>query len=267
MKRFLKSIPFMILLIAASTYMGFMLQRVYFKGASLFDLSYANIYLALWGLLAMALILMTASLVAVLVRPFWLAIISYLLSGGALFLMWGKPGYMTAFASIAYVVVLMIFDKEVSVDLRERIRFSIQPFHDRKTVLVIFLVIMLCLSFYFGYIEITRNEGFKLPGLVTLIAIRAAEGMVGEEQGLEGEERLKAEINSRIETGLQRAGRIYLLVVLMLTVIVFTIMELLVSLLFWIPILILSLIFLILAKLKVTKKVEEMKEVSKIALG
>jgi hypothetical protein len=44
-------------------------------------------------------------------------------------------------------------------------------------------------------------------------------------------------------------------------------MEMLVSLLFWIPILILSLIFLILAKLKVTKKVEEMKEVSKIALG
>jgi hypothetical protein len=44
-------------------------------------------------------------------------------------------------------------------------------------------------------------------------------------------------------------------------------MELLTTLLFWIPVLFVSLIFYILAKLKITKQVVETKEVSHIALG
>ena len=268
MKKYLKSIPFMILLIGAGGYMGFILQKVYMKGASFFDLSFSNLYLLLWIILAIALVFMTACLVAVLVRPFWLAIISYLLSGVALFMLWGKFGYMTLITSVVYVVVLMIFDKGINVELRERIRFSIQPLQDRKSVLVVFLVIMFCLSFYFGYVEMTKIEGFKLPGFITQISIKAAEGMVGEQMEPQERERLRNEINTRLENQLQESiGRIYLLVILIFTVIVFSAMELLTTLLFWIPVLFVSLIFYILAKLKITKQVVETKEVSHIALG
>ncbi|MCL5986043.1 MAG: hypothetical protein M1371_05685 [Actinobacteria bacterium] len=268
MKKFLKSITFMILLIAVSGYMGFMLQKVYAKGASFFDLSFANLYLILWILLAIALVFMTACLVAVLVRPFWLAIISYVLSGIALFILWNRFGYTTLITSVVYVVVLMIFDKGVNVELRERIRFSIQPLQDRKAILVIFLVIMVCLSFYFGYVEITKIDVFKLPGFIITISTKAAEGMIGEELGQEGKEKLRSEISSRLENQLQNvAGRIYLLVILILTIILFSAMELLTSLLFWIPVLLVGFIFYILAKLKITKQVVETKEVSKVVLS
>jgi len=268
MKKYLKSIPFMILLICAGGYMGFILQKVYMKGASFFDLSFSNLYLLLWIILAIALVFMTACLVAVLVRPFWLAIISYLLSGVALFVLWGKLGYMTLITSAIYIAVLMIFDKEVNVELRERIRFSIQPFQDRKSILVIFLVVMFCLSFYFGYVEMTKIEGFKLPGFITTVSAKAAEGMIGGDLGQEERERLKSEIRSRLEDQLEKVtSRIYLLVILFLTIIIFSVMELLTALLFWIPVLLVGLVFWILAKLKVTKQVVETKEVSRVVLS
>jgi hypothetical protein len=219
-------------------------------------------------LLAIAIVFMTACFVAVLVRPFWLAIISYLLSGVVLFMLWNMFGYITLITSVVYVVVLMIFDKGVNVELRERIRFSIQPLQDRKSILVVFLVIMFCLSFYFGYAEMTKIEGFKLPEFITTISMKAAEGMIGGELGQEERERLKSEIRSRLEDQLEKVtSRIYLLVVLFLTIIIFSLMELLTTLLFWIPVLLVSLIFYVLAKLKVTKQIIETKEISKITLS
>jgi len=268
MKRTLKSIPYMILLIAASGYLGMFFRKIYHKGSSLIDISFDNLYFILYSLLAIALVFITASLVVVLVRPFWLALISYALSGITMFAIWGKPWILSGISCLIYFGVLALFDKSVNDKLHERIDFSVHPISESKSTLILLILILFCACFYFGIVEEVKIEGFKIPAFITNITVKSAESMMGEEVKPEEKEMVVAEIRDKVESQIGDAIAKYKRwIPLGLAWIILSIMEILIVVLFWIPVLVLQLIFYVLHRFHITSYMTETKEVKRLILS
>ncbi len=77
--KLVKTIIFVVLLIATSCYLGNICHQIVQMGDIIFSPSMDTLYLFLWLLLALSLVAITAGLVATLVRPLWMCFVAFAL--------------------------------------------------------------------------------------------------------------------------------------------------------------------------------------------
>lgn len=179
MHRELKSTFFAILLVAASYLFGYVCQQTQQGYELLFSLSAKDaIGLALWLLAALAAMVLTAGLVAALVRPRWACFLIFAFSALAMLLGW-ELKLSSGLLAALYFIASLLYAEGIAKELNERLRFSVKPISQSQSILLTTLVIVVCGSLYLGYAAEIEREGFSLPpALVEMVMDK-----MGEELG------------------------------------------------------------------------------------
>ena len=266
--KLVKSVIFILLLIAASCFLGNICNQIGQLGDTIFSLSMDTLYLFLWLLLALTLVAITAGLVAALVRPLWMCFIAFALSGLAVLFIWGL-NLISLVLAVIYLLAGLLYSQGVAKGLNERINFSVRPIRDNQTILLIVLIIAACALFYSGYSAQIESEGFTTPPFVIDMVMEIAEGQIEGSANLTPQEKEQAitEFREQFEQQVEDMIKPYQrLIPIGIAVSLLSILITILSLISWLPILILGAIFAILAACHVTKEVTETREVKRLTI-
>jgi hypothetical protein len=211
-----------------------------------------------------------AGLVVALVRPVWVGLIGFALSGLAILLGWQVHIVGVVLVSV-YLIAAIVYSFGVARDLNERVRFSLRPLRERQGMLLTTLLLVACGSFYLEYSSVIEREGFSLPeGFIELMA-GGVERQVGpDEQGEmppEAMDELRAGIRenmTRVFEGMMEPYERF--VPLMMAVSLFTIFQTAISILAWVPITVLELIFSLLKVARITRIESGTMEVERLVM-
>lgn len=264
----IKTIIFVVLLVAASSYLGNVSRQIGQLGDAIFVLSIDTLYPFLWLLLALALVAIAAGLVAALVRPLWICFIAFALASLAVLFIWGL-NLIGIVLAVLYLLAGLLYSRGVAKELKERITFSVHPIKDNQTILVMVLIIAVCVLFYSGYAAQIEREGFTTPPFVINIGMGIAEGQIEESPGLTPQEKEQAiaEFRQQFEQQMEDIIKPYQkFIPAGVALILLGLLATIVGLFSWLPTLILRAIFAILTACHVTTMVTETKEVNMLTI-
>jgi hypothetical protein len=179
MHKELKSAVFAVLLIAASYFFGDVCERIGQAYELILFPSREILGLTLHLFLAMGAVVITAGLVAALVRPLWACFIVFALSSLAMLLGWELKASGGLLAAI-YFIASLIYAERIARELNDRLRFSVRPISQSQSILITALLIVACGSFYFDYAAEIRREGFSIPPFVVEMVVGRMEKEVIE---------------------------------------------------------------------------------------
>ena len=271
MNRWIAVAVMALLLIAAGYLLGIVCERWGGAYALILSPSRKLGILLLQFLLALAAVLTSAGLVAVLLRPLSLGAIAFALSALALLVPWqvspatGLLALLYALAGVAYLVA-------VERELGQRLKFSAHPVTDSQSALRLACIVIACGSLYLGSAPRIRREGFTIPD--TYLEPLAAQmerqvlASVPQEQRTRAVQEFRVQFQ-RMMDGLVEGvlGRHQGLLPFLFVAGVFMSLMTVVNLLAWVPGLVLELLLPLLAALGVTKTITETREVRRLVLA
>jgi hypothetical protein len=267
--RIIKIVVFGALLAGAGGFLGLVLRWAGDGWEHLIPPTWDALYLGIWFLGALLAVAVTGGLVAMLLRPFWVAATAFAVSALALFLTW-EISVVSIIVAVIYLLGGLLYVAGVRREIENRIRFSVRHLMRPQLILLVVLTAIACASLYFGYAEEIDKEGFSIPeGTVDWVVEIADEHVIDRilpantttverwEALTELRDYLEDDIESDIEPyeGYIPVG---------LAAIVFGVLTPATFLISWIPLLILSLAFLLLIRFGVVKKVAKAVEVIRL---
>jgi hypothetical protein len=113
------------------------------------------------GVSALLLVLM-AGVVAVLVRPFWLAAIAYFLAA-IIYVMSIGSGIATLIVAGIFFLFMLAFQRFVSKQLKNQINFTPHPLTDMNMLLLLIMSVMVSAAFGIGYVTDAAKRSYLLP--------------------------------------------------------------------------------------------------------
>jgi hypothetical protein len=231
--------------------------------------------LLLWFLLALGALAVTGGLVAALVRPVWLGIIAFALSGLTMLLDW-QVTVGSGVLVLVYLLAASLYAVGVARELNQRIRFSVRPVSGGQGVLLIALVLVACGSLCLGYAAHIEREGFSMPEpyiemFVEQMEKRLVASMPEEErqepefethlaEWREGARRNVKEFFGRTVKPYER------FIPSIVAASLFMPLATITRLLAWVPTIVLIVIFLLLKALGMTEVVSETREVQRLVI-
>jgi len=267
----IKTLIFGALLVGAGCFLGLVLRWIGDGYETLIPPSWDALYLGIWLLGALVALAVTGGLVAVLLRPFRIVAIAFAVSALAMFLVWEISAF-SAIAAAIYFLVGLFYVVGVRREIGNRIRFSAWHIARSQMILLVVLVAIACASLYSGYAAEIEREGFSIPEDAVDWVVEIAdeqldtmlpEGILSPEQKQEALDQLRATLEGEAESAIEPyTGYIPM----GLAAIVFMILMPTVLFLFWIPILILSLVFFILTRSGVVNEETEMVEATRLSI-
>jgi hypothetical protein len=267
----IKIVVFGALLAGAGCFFGLVLRWAGDGWEHLIPPTWDAIYLGIWFLGAILAVAVAGGLVAMLLRPFWVAATAFAVSALALFLTW-EISVVSIIVAMIYLLVGLLYVAGVRREVENRIRFSVWHLMRPQLTLFVMLAAIACTSLYFGYAAEIDKEGFSIPEkTVDWVVEIADEHLIDrilpantttverEEALTELRDYLEGDIESDIEPyeGYTPVG---------LAAIAFGILTPATLLISWIPLSILSLAFLILIRFGVVKKVAKAVEVIRLSI-
>ncbi|MBI4975403.1 hypothetical protein HZC20_01880 [Candidatus Peregrinibacteria bacterium] len=176
---------------------------------------------------------------------------------------------------IIYFVFALLYSLSVKNKLENQIKFSIHPIADAQKILLIILAVMASSSVAFGYLNDAATRSFVIPPEVKTSVNKFIESKMdaGSEQVKIPEkdkkalaEKSKGEIEkmwTNLETRLKDGKNT---IAIFLASAFFTILQLILIVFSFIPLLILRILFPLLKLIHVTRIVTETKEVEQLVL-
>lgn len=269
-----KTVVFGALLTGAGVFLGFVMKWVgggyaHFVPGT-WDLAGA-LQLAFLAIGAIATVAVTAALVAILIRPFWVAALEMLASAIVLFLCWqiSLTGFVVA---LIYFLVGMLYLAGVRAEISNRIQFRVWNIRTSQGMLLALLVALVCTSLYFGYAKNIDKEGFTLsPGAIDWMVDMADQHVVdtmmpptsSSDDRVEALKSLRLYLENDLHNGME-PYKGYAPVLLATGA--FSVLTLAMLVLSWVPLLVLWIIFFILLHLKVIKKKAHPVEVTRLSI-
>jgi hypothetical protein len=211
----------------------------------------------------------TAGFVAILIRPFWVAVLCFLVSSLALFLTF-EISILSLVIALIYFVMGIGYLAGVRTEISHRIKFSIWQIRGSQTVFLVVLVALACTSLYFGYAEKINAEGYKLNdkainGIVSFTRDHVIDVVFPEEDVNKAQ--ILEDLRYYLDNDLQDDMVPYQGYVPMgFAAIAFSVLVLATFVLSWFPLLILSLIFFLLLRLKLVKRKAHPVEVTRLTI-
>ncbi len=271
MARTIKPVVFAALLACAGCFLGLVLRWIGNTFEVAIPTSWDAVYLGIWFLAAAVTVAVTGGLVAVLLRPFWVAVVAFAVSALALFLTW-EISAVSIVVAAAYFLAGLLYLLGVRSEIGNRIRFSVWHLMRAQGILLVALVAIACASLYFGYAAQIEREGFSIPQAAVDGIVEAVDehmdSLVPEGTLSPGErQEILDQLRQTLEGEVGSAAQPYAdYIPIGLAVIAFIVLVPVMFLLSWIPILILSPLLFILTRSGVVKKVTELVEVTRLSL-
>lgn len=275
--RIVKIIFLAVLLIAASWFFGIWCGRFGQAYTLFFQPGKEILELGLWLLLAIVVVAVTAGLVAALVRPLWVALLAFALSALAMVLGW-EVGIGPALLGLLYFLLCLPYARGVAKELNERLGFSVEPISRGLSLLFMVLALVACGSLYLGYAAHIEKEGFTLPPsfkeMMTKMSIIPMREAIEARTELTPQEKERALAEMEEEFGevwmgpLEEMIKPYeRLIPVAVAISTFMTLQTILSLLSWIPGLILAMIFPLLQITGMTRVVKETREVERVTIA
>lgn len=276
MAKIIKMLVFGALLAGAGSFLGFVLGEVGEGWGAIVPPTWGvwdGVYLGLWVLGALVAVAVASGLVAVLLRPFWVAAIAFAVSAVAMFLTW-EITVASIIVAAVYFVVGLIYVAGVRGEIGSRIRFSVRHIRGTQTILLLVLIAIACTSLYFGYADEIERESAILPEETIdwvvdtvdehILDAIVPEGALSPEQRQEVLDEIRAILEGTSETDIEPYKKY---IPMGLAAIVFSIlMTVTILIISWIPLLLLWLIFFILIRCGVVKKKAKAVEVIRLSI-
>ena len=216
-----------------------------------------------------AAVAITAGFVAILIRPFWVAALSFLVSSLSLFLTF-EISILSLVVALIYFVMGLIYLAGVRTEIAHRIKFSVWQIRSSQTVLLVILVALACTSLYFGYADKINKQGFELTdkaisGIITFTHDHVIDTVFPEEDI--NKDQILFELGNYLRDYLKDDMVPYQgYVPMALAAMAFSILMLATFILSWFPLLILSVIFFLLLRLKLVKRKAHPVEVTRLSI-
>jgi len=102
-----------------------------------------------------------AGVIAGIIRPIWLAVLMFILSGVVLIWSWG-PTVLYASFGLIYILMGILYVYGVQKEYKNRIKFSTSPVSQNLKSLSILMVALACVSLYFGYSSYVEEKSADL---------------------------------------------------------------------------------------------------------
>ena len=262
-----KTIVLGVVFIAASWFFSYMCHRFGGLGDIIFTASKDNLYLFIWLLVAVVLVAITAGLVAVLIRPLRITVAIFALASLTLLcsLGWDILGLVLA---LMYLLTGVLYTRGVVKGLEERIKFSLRPVYSNQVSLLIILAIIISASFYGGYAAQVEKEGIRIPSFLTDAVVGVAEdqlkGGIGVSLEEEGRSELREDFEQQTTEWLEPFRRY---ITIGVAVVMFSPLVTILTILSWIPLLVLKGLLRLLISRHVIEAVGEMREVERLSMG
>jgi len=222
-------------------------------------------------LLAAGALAVTGGLVTALLRPVWVGIIAFVLSGATL--LWGwEVTALSGILAAVYVVAGSLYAAGVARELEERISFSVRPIGEGQGTLLMALVLVACGSLYQGCAAQIEEEGFSIPESYIEMFMDQMEKQI-EARLPEGEREqvlveFRKEFPRAIDGFFERTVKPYeRYIPLVLAAGVFMQLVTVTRLLGWVPTMVLSGVFPLLELLGVTEVTIETLDVERLVIG
>lgn len=120
-----------------------------------------------------------AGVVAILVRPYWIVIVTFLASA-VLFPLMVESTFSTWIVAGIYAVLMGIYLLYVANQLRNQINFSAHPLSDMKLLLLTLLAVQVCVAFGLGYMHDASRRGYLIPPEIKAPIVN---GLLGQAKG------------------------------------------------------------------------------------
>jgi hypothetical protein len=271
MGKWLKGAFLAALLLGAGYFFGTVCKQVGNAYELLLTPSEGLLNLLLWVLLALGAMAVTAGPVAALLRPVWVGMVAFALSGLTLLLGW-QVTPASGVLALVYILVAFLYVVSVASELKERIQFSVRPVSEGQGMLLIALILVACGSLYIGSAQRIEQEGFSIPEPYIQLSMeqieKQIETQVPPEQRLEALAQFRTEFRRAVDEFFERTVKpheqfipLAIAAGLFMSLLTFT------RLLAWIPTLFLRAVFSLLASLGVTKAVSETHEVQRLVIA
>jgi hypothetical protein len=270
MGKWLKFAFLAVLLIGAGYFFGKICGQVGQAYELILSPSRELLAMLFWLLLAMGAVLVSAGLVAALLRPVWVGIIAFVFSGLAMLLGWQVTAGNTVLV-LLYILAAAVYAVSVARELEQRVRFSIRPISEGQNGLLAALVIVVCGSLCLGYAAHIEREGFSMPESYIEMFMEQIEEQIVAQMPVEQREEAVAQFSEMFRRGVdeffERMVKPYeqfipLAVAITLYMPLVTITRLLV----WVPTTVSRYVLRWLTVLGVTKVVTETREVQRLIL-
>ncbi len=270
MSKWLKTAFLTILLMEAGHFFGTVCEQIGQDSQLILFPSQELLGLLSWFLLALCALVVAAGLVAALVRPLWVAIIAFVLSGVTMLVGWQvavESGILVAVYCLAGCIYLVGVARELS----ERISFSVRPISQGQGVLLMALVLVACGSLYLGYAAHIKREGFSIPEPYIEMFMEQMEKQIAARMPAEGRQEAVAELREELRRAIdgffERTVKPYeQFIPLAVAAGTFTSLVTITRLLTWVPTLAMSILFFLFTRLGVTDLVVEMLEVERLVI-
>jgi hypothetical protein len=229
-------------------------------------------YLGVWFFGAVLAVAVTGGLVAVLLRPFWVAAIAFAVSALAMFFTW-DISMIGIIVAVIYLLMGLLYVLAVRGEIENRIKFSVWHLMRPQIILLVLLTAFLSTSVYFGYAEEIDKNGFTMSQETIDWVVKVAdehiidriipEGTLNNRERQDAVEELRDYLENDVKSDMEPYEDY---TPVGLAAIVFGIMTPITFLLSWIPILILSLVFIPLIRFGAVKKSAKAVEVIRLSI-
>ena len=271
-QRIVKIVVFGALLAGAGGFFGLVLRWADNGWEYLMPPTWDAFYLGIWFIGAVLAVAITGGLVAVLLRPFWVAAVAFAVSALAMFFTW-DISMIGIIVAVIYLLMGLLYVLAVRGEIENRIKFSVWHLMRPQIILLVLLTAFLSTSIYFGYAEEIDRNGFSMSEETIDWVVEVADEHIIDrilpEGTLNNRERQDAvdELRDYLENDVKSDMEPYEdYTPVGLAAIVFGIMTPIAFLFSWIPILILSLVFILLIRFGAVKKSAKAVEVIRLSI-
>lgn len=268
--KWLKMLFFIIILIVAGYFFGIICKKIGGSYEMILKPSRELLILLIWFLLSFLAVMVGSGLVAALVRPTWFGVIAFILSGLAILIGW-QITIGSCILILIYILTAIFYIINVVKEMNQRIKFSVSPISEGQAILGIVLILLVCSSIYFPYSEYIKEEGFSIPEFYIEKLMEQMEERIGAQlsplQRRMALTEFRKEFNKIIDSLIERIKPYEKFIPIAISLGFFMPLVTITRLLSWIPAGILSIIFLLLKAMGITKTLSETKEVQRLVIS
>ena len=162
-KKWFKYAFFTLIYVLTSYFFGRMCNQLSLSYELILSPSKELLEKLLYLLLSMGGVIVSAGIVALLMKPLWAAAFAFLLSSLAILFGWPRFTITVSIILLSYFVICCYAAHCVHMEQKERIRFSAKPFKDSLGLFSIALLIVACGSIFIGSKDAIDTKGFEIP--------------------------------------------------------------------------------------------------------
>ncbi|MDD5726060.1 MAG: hypothetical protein PHC53_01460 [Patescibacteria group bacterium] len=215
-----------------------------------------------------------AGVVAILVRPYWIVIVAFLLSALLYPLIVGM-NLATWIVAGVFAILMCIYLLYIARQLKNQINFSAHPLSDMKLLLLSLLVAQVCVAFGLGYIQDSARRNYVLPpeikapiasGLLSQATANINQAKATDAQKKVAVEAANKQVKTTVDDLEKQFQAIKYMIPYVLGVLLFFLLQTILLVLGFLPIAIARLLFMLLKVTRFANVTVETREIKHLTL-